>query len=239
MDFIGLTSGGKDSIYSIYKLIKNGNNLIALLYMESNEIYTDSYMYQTVGSEALRYNAECMDIPLHIYPIKNTAKNIELEYEETIEDEIEDLYFAILDMKKKYAFTGVSSGAILSKYQKNRVENICQRLDLISLSPLWNLDQKNLLNEMIENGMKAVIVKVATPALKKECINMEISGIQNVLSENQCGEGGEYETIVIDCPIFKKKIIIKDYSVEVHPEEIEKRQITFYMKINKIELKEK
>ncbi len=61
----------------------------------------------------------------------------------------------------------------------------CQRLSLTSLSYLWQRDQAELLAEMIAAGMEAVLIKVAV-----------------------CGEGGEYETLTLDCPLFKQRITL-------------------------------
>jgi diphthine-ammonia ligase len=55
----------------------------------------------------------------------------------------------------------VSVGAILSNYQRARVENVCVRLGLTCLAFLWQRDQKELLAEMIANGLIAVVIKVA------------------------------------------------------------------------------
>ena len=65
-------------------------------------------------------------------------------------------------MEKKHGFTieAVSSGAILSTYQKNRVENICQRLNMKSLAYLWSRNQSDLLDEMINQGIHAILIKV-------------------------------------------------------------------------------
>lgn len=55
---------------------------------------------------------------------------------------------------------GVASGAILSNYQRTRVENVCGRLGLQSLAFLWRKRQSPLLKEMVEAGIDAVLVKV-------------------------------------------------------------------------------
>lgn len=59
----------------------------------------------------------------------------------------------------------VSSGAILSDYQRNRVESVCQRLGLVSLAYLWRRDQSELLSEMIDEGVDAILIKTAALGL--------------------------------------------------------------------------
>jgi diphthine-ammonia ligase len=102
-------------------------------------------------------------IPLIRKPIKGTSVNQELFYEkskEEVEDEVEDLFELVKEAKEQYKIEAVSSGAILSDYQRLRVENVCDRLGLISLSYLWQKDQTELLDSMIENGLDARFVKI-------------------------------------------------------------------------------
>ena len=56
---------------------------------------------------------------------------------------------------------GIAVGAVLSDYQRVRVENVCSRLGLTSLAYLWSCDQMELLDEMINCDMQAVLVKTA------------------------------------------------------------------------------
>lgn len=56
----------------------------------------------------------------------------------------------------------VSVGAILSNYQRTRVENVCKRLNLVCLAYLWKRNQKDLLEEMISQNLHAIIIKVSS-----------------------------------------------------------------------------
>ncbi|TRY72025.1 hypothetical protein TCAL_09974 [Tigriopus californicus] len=117
----------------------------------------------------------------------------------------------------------VCSGAILSDYQRIRVENVCSRLNLISLSFLWRRDQSELLREMISFQMNCVVIKVATLGLDQKHLGQSLAQLQDHLMAmetkfgiNVCGEGGEYETFTLDCPLFKKSISIDESKVIVH-----------------------
>ncbi|KAG5860607.1 diphthamide synthase [Encephalitozoon hellem] len=244
MRYLALASGGKDSLYAMHCLGQEGHQAVGLLHMRCGDGYQDSFMYQTVGSEVIEMLGECLDIPVFIYHTRCRSINQSLEYNREEGDEVEDLYAAVSHIKEKIEFEGVSSGAILSRYQKNRVENVCNRLSLECLSPLWEMDQKMLLTEMISCGMDARIVKVASSILGRECINMSLDRIFDCLNAAQeevnfCGEGGEYETIVLDCPMFKKRISVDEYEVMSHPEEIGREGCVFYMRIVKTSLVEK
>src|SRR5271170_5930181 len=119
-------------------------------------------MYQTVGHDAVHLQAECVDIPLYRDYIAGQAIDQALDYTITENDETEDLFGLLSDVKRLHPdIQGVAVGAILSNYQRARVENVCERLGLTCLAYLWQRDQKELLAEMIEAGLTAVIIKVA------------------------------------------------------------------------------
>lgn len=245
MRYLGLVSGGKDSIYSIHCLQREGHQLVCVLYMRGRNEYQDSYMYQTVGSEVAQVFGECLDVPMVVYDTGCRSINQDLEYEEVEGDEIEDLYLAVRGAMCRVDFEGVCSGAIMSRYQKNRVENVCRRLGLQSLPPLWQRPQRELVEEMILEGIEARVVKVASSALGRECINMGLCEMLRYMEEkcagetNFCGEGGEYESIVVDCPMFRKRIVVDDYEVCGHPEEKDRDGDVFYMRILKYSLETK
>lgn len=247
MKFLALVSGGKDSIYSIIESINHGHELVAIGHLEPNDNIKeiDSYMYQTVGSELINAIGQCLQVPVIIKQIKGTAINKELIYEKTENDEVENLYELIYEAKIKYPqIQSVCSGAILSNYQKNRVENICNRLGLISLSYLWQRSQNELLQNMIDNNIDAYLIKVCSMGLNKNDVMKSIKDLYNKFVKlnsefglNICGEGGEYETITLDCSIYKKKIVVDDYSIICHSSD--PFSPVYYAIINKYHLEDK
>lgn len=182
--------------------------------IETDEL--NSFMYQSVGHELIEAYGACMELPLYRRGITGSAKNQEYDYKETLDDEVEDLYCLLKSIKKEIpSVEAVSSGAILSNYQRLRVENVCSRLGLVSLAFLWNSDQKILLDSMISSNLNAILIKVAVMGLKRSHLGKSIQEMRDYLFEaeqkygiNVCGEGGEFETITLDCPLFKKKIIM-------------------------------
>ena len=121
----------------------------------------------------------------------------------------------LLRVKSETGCTAVCSGAIFSTYQKNRVEKVCERLGLLSIAPLWRRDQDPLLSEMIDSGFTIRIIKVASIGLGREHLGKtadELIGhfreINKKFGFNVCGEGGEYESLVTDCPIFSHRLVL-------------------------------
>ena len=130
---------------------------------------------------------------------------IELTYSHAVEgDEVEDLYNLLQSVKQKIPdVQAVCSGAVLSDYQRLRVENVCQRLGLTSLSYLWRRDQTELLHEMVDRGVSAILIKVAALGLSPKHLGQNITSeglVDHLISIHKqygchpCGEGGEYET---------------------------------------------
>lgn len=247
MKFVGLVSGGKDSVYTICTLIDQGHELVGLINIKTDS-YADSYMYQTVGSEIVALYGKCFGVPLFIFNSECRSLNLNLEYKKTENDEVEDLFKCLQDTRNKVEFEAVSSGAILSRYQKNRVKSVCERLGLISLAPLWMKDQEELLKEMILYGLDAKIIKVASSEFLKSCLNMTLDEIYEFLKNknskypiNFCGEGGEYESSVFDCKYFIYRIEANSFEIFDHPDNktLGNQDGVFYLKYSDIKLSKK
>ncbi|KAG5513961.1 hypothetical protein PMAC_000583 [Pneumocystis sp. 'macacae'] len=120
-------------------------------------------MYQTVGQEVVRLYEQAMNIPFYYEFITGASIDKSLNYFETLNDETEDLYRLLKKVQILHPdLEAVSVGAILSNYQRTRVENVCKRLNLACLAYLWKRNQKDLLEEMISQNLHAIIIKVSS-----------------------------------------------------------------------------
>ncbi|NXW94890.1 DPH6 ligase, partial [Alopecoenas beccarii] len=222
-------SGGKDSCYNMMQCVAVGHQVVALANLRPAENTgltdeLDSYMYQTVGHHAIDLYAEALDLPLYRGFIKGTSVNTGRVYTACQEDEVEDLYDLLKLVKDKERVEAVSVGAILSDYQRDRVEDVCRRLNLQPLAYLWRRNQEILLKEMISSNIQAIIIKVAALGLDPDKhLGKSLDQMEPYLLElsqkygvHVCGEGGEYETFTLDCPLFKKKIVVDSAKVVVH-----------------------
>ncbi|CAO3593522.1 unnamed protein product [Absidia cylindrospora] len=206
MKVLGLVSGGKDT---------------------TGKDELDSYMYQTVGHDAIHFYADCMELPLYRRDITGLPIAQESEYTLTLNDETEDLFFLLQDILEKHPdIKGVSVGAIMSNYQRVRVEHVCERLGLTSLAYLWERNQKELLAEMVDAGVNAILIKVAAMGLKSSHLGKtlgqmypELCSLNDKYDLHICGEGGEYETFTLDCPLFKKRIVLDETEVVIHSDD--------------------
>ena len=161
----------------------------------------DSYMFHTVNIDLTGLQAEAWGIQYLVAETKGIK-----------EEELQDLKKAL----KNLDIDGVITGAIASKYQADRIDNLCDELDLYHFHPLWERDREKLLYEMQQSGMKIIFSAVAAHGLDQSWLGEKITSerIQKLKELNQkfgvdmCGEGGEYESLVTDAPWFKQQIKI-------------------------------
>ncbi|CEG68476.1 Putative Diphthine--ammonia ligase [Rhizopus microsporus] len=229
--------------------VANGHEIVALANLkpptESGKDELDSFMYQTVGHDAIDFYADCMQLPLYRREITGTAIAQGANYEVTPQDETEDLYVLLKEVLEKHPdVKGVSVGAILSSYQKVRVENVCDRLGLTSFAYLWQRDQKELLAEMASSGVNAILIKVAAMGLGLNDLGKTIGEMYPKLVQlneryesHICGEGGEYETFTLDCPLFKKRIVVEEVEYITHSDDAFAPVV--YLKFKKCRLENK
>jgi len=206
MRLASLFSGGKDSVYSAHIAKKQGYELVCLISVFSEN--KESYMFHTPSIEKTESQAQAMDLPLIIQKTKGEK-----------EEELKDLEKAIKIAIEKYKIEGIVTGAIKSIYQTSRIQKICDKLNIKCINPLWETNELNYLNDLIKNKFKIIIVGVFAYPLNQSWLGREIN-LQfikeiNKMSEKYkihlAGEGGEFETFVLDCPLFKKPLKIKSY----------------------------
>lgn len=205
MYLASLFSGGKDSAFALYKALQEGHEIKVIITISSEN--PESYMFHVPNIALTRLQAEAMQIPI----IFKTTKGVK-------EEELKDLKSAVEEAKLKFGIAGIVSGAIFSNYQRKRIDDLCNDLGIKSLSPLWKRKPKEMLAEMVAEGFKIIISAVAAEGLGPEWLGREIdnetikelSDLHNICYVCTAGEGGEFETFVLDAPYFNKRIRIMD-----------------------------
>jgi diphthine-ammonia ligase len=249
MKFVGLLSGGKDSMYAVSKAIGMGHECVCVASLFS-ATEKDSFMFQTTGTNLVSALARAIGKPLCSRRLQGASLCQTMHYSPTGQDEVEDLLLLLQDVKWRFPdVQAVVSGAVLSDYQRLRVEHVCRELGLLSVSPLWQMGQSDLLNEMIEAGFEAVLVKISAVGLTPSHLNKPISELRECFEElvrpmqhkrfgfNVCGEGGEYETLMIDAPFFKKRLVVQESTL--HDAEYSVCMPTAHLTITKAALLDK
>lgn len=118
-------------------------------------------MYQTVGHHAIDLYAEAMDLPLFRRTIEGSSKLTVNSYLPTEGDEVEDLYELLKDIKEKVKVDAVSCGAILSNYQRLRVENVSVS-NLKKKKKFYNISIINFNSQLLEIGINVSYLSLAT-----------------------------------------------------------------------------
>jgi len=203
MNVACLTSGGKDSVYALYVAMHYGWNIKFLISIKPKKI---SWMYHMEN--------------IHLVPLISKATKIPLlmkESEAEKEIELNDLK----ELIEKADVEGVISGAVASEYQRTRIERICHDIGVKSFMPIWHKNEEMLLNDMLNAGFEILITAVAGYGLDEKWLGRKIDreSLKEILELNKkyginvSGEGGEYETVVVDCPIYRYRIEIEEANI--------------------------
>jgi ABC transporter with metal-binding/Fe-S-binding domain ATP-binding protein len=200
-----LFSGGKDSTYSIYLAKNQGHEIKCLLtiYPKSDE----SHLLHYPNLKWTYLQSKSMNIPQLILFSESDDVDIEVSILEKI----------LKKAKDEYGIEGLLHGGIESKFQKQKFEKTCEKLNLKSIAPLWETDPCKYMNDLISSNFIFIITSVSSDGLDDSWLGKKIgkNEIETLISLskkfgfNLNFEGGEAETFVLDCPLFLNSIKIK------------------------------
>ena len=136
------------------------------------------------------------------------------------EQELLDLKHAVSMAISSYGIEGIVTGAVKSVYQSERIEKIAYELGIWVFSPLWLSDETELLRDASER-MDVIIAAVAAYPLGREWVGRhldetaieELENLSSGYGISTAGEGGEFETFVLDSELFSKRMVL-EYHVE-------------------------
>ncbi len=101
----------------------------------------------------------------------------------------------------------------------NWIRQCCEGANVSVYTPLWGMSREAILTDLIDNGFKIVFSCIKDPPLSPDWLGRELitSTFQELQALSQqtgmdsCGENGEYHTITLDSPLFKKEIVLARY----------------------------
>jgi len=213
-----LISSGKDSWFAAYTMHKQNYDIACIITMKSAN--KDSYMFHTPNVNLVELQAKAAGIPLVMQ--ETTGEK---------EDELEDLKEAMRVAKEKYKIEGIVSGALYSNYQRERIEKVADAVGLKIFAPLWHIDQEYEMRELLRQGFQIILSSVAAEGFDTSWLGRVLTEndvdklvvLQNKYGLNIAFEGGEAESLVLDCPLFKKRIVLKE--TEISEEDTHTAQI--------------
>jgi uncharacterized protein (TIGR00290 family) len=197
-------SGGKDSCFALMKAIKSGYYPKGLL----NVLNEEGRISRSHGIpvDILKAQAKAANLPVQL--IESSWKDYEPKFIE-----------ALKQLKKEYDLTHAVFGDIDLQAHRDWEEKVCKEADLNAVLPLWRQDRKDLVMQMLNSGIKTIIVScneimgerfLGKHLTKKLIVELETLGI------DACGENGEYHTLVLDCPLFANAINVDATSFIKH-----------------------
>ena len=210
MKLASLFSGGKDSTYAIHVAKKQGHEVKCLLsiFPKSDE----SHLLHHPNMKWTKLQSQSMNIP----QLTITSNSNETD------DELSLIENLLQDAKEQFQIEGLVHGGIKSKFQKEKFENVCSKLHLTVIAPLWDIDPEDYMNELIDSKFNFIMTTVSSDGLDDSWLGKTISKSDILslkhLSEkfgfNLNFEGGEAETFVINCPLFTNSIKINQSQKE-------------------------
>ncbi len=199
MRVAALFSGGKDSTYAAWVAMQQGwevGSLVSILPQDP-----DSMLYHVPNLHVVPLLADAMGIPL-VWERAGPGEKAELD--------------ALRRALSALRVDGVVVGAIASDYQHSRVSEVGHELGLRVFAPLWRKDQAGLLRDYLAAGLEAVFTRVSAEGLgpgwlgrklDREAVD-ELLALRERVGLSPCGEGGEYETLVVRGPMLRKRLEI-------------------------------
>ena len=193
-------SGGKDSCLACYRAVARG---LKIRYL-ANMITEDGKRSRTHG------------LSTHVLKVQSQAIGIPLVQRRTTWDNFEAKFKNMLRTFRQEGITGGVFGDIDLNEHREWVERVCQEVDITPHLPLWRESQDEILKDFINSGFKAIVVATKANMLGEEWLGRKVDlDFINQLAELRktkditlCGEVGEYHTLVVDGPLFQKRMEI-------------------------------
>jgi diphthine-ammonia ligase len=201
-------SGGKDSTYATWFAMHQAWD-VSLVTVRPRS--TDSMMFHHPNTEWTHLQAQAMGLSHEMVEMKS-------------KDELVDLQHALARMKSEQKISGLVTGAVASDYQKTRFDNMCEAIGLKTYAPLWRKNPRLLVEDLKRSGFRIMLTAVAAKGLDESWLGRELtehewSGLEHLAKVHGIhltGEGGEYESFVLDAPNFSKRIEIEESRKEWH-----------------------
>lgn len=189
-------SGGKDSVYALYSALKEGLNVKHLMFIET-------------GGKAHLENKRMIELISQATGIPAVI----------VGKKPQDVGKALHKLGADLLVSGVTTTPEHLDYYRE----ILDPIGVKQYAPLFGKDPLVGLAEMQQLGFHCLVIEVDTALgankdwLGKEIDKAILEEIRNRVAEkkiNPIGEWGEYHTLVVDCPIYKKRIAVEKAKTE-------------------------
>jgi diphthine-ammonia ligase len=198
MSYISSWSGGKDSCLAAYLALGQGYKISHLVNFISQEFKRVSFH----GTEAKLIQLQSQAIGIPLLQKQTTWESYEQEFKEAVQ--------SLLPQGIK----GMVFGDIYLDEHKEWVERVCGELGIEAIEPLWGKDTEKILTDFIDAGFEAIIVSASDQLIDRGWVGQQLDrkSLTYLKAKNidLCGENGEYHTLVVNGPLFKRRIEITE-----------------------------
>ena len=194
MSYISSWSGGKDSCFACYRALNEGYEISHLANFISQEFKRVSFH----GTESRLIQLQSQAIGIPVLQKETTPNGYEQEFKEAVRSLLPE------------GIKGMVFGDIYLQEHRDWVERVCGELGIEAVEPLWGKSSEEVLTGFIDAGFEAVIVSAQARLIDEEWIGRWVDrDFMNYLKAKNvelCGENGEYHTLVLNGPLFKRRI---------------------------------
>ncbi len=198
MSYISSWSGGKDSCLACYRALNEGYEISHLVNFISQEFKRVSF--HGTESRLIQMQSRAIDIPL--FQKETTPDGYEKEFKEAVRSLLPQ------------GIEGMVFGDIYLDEHREWVERVCGELGIEAIEPLWGGSTENILTDFIDAGFEAIVVGAQARLIDQEWLGRRVDGdFMNYLKSKNidlCGENGEYHTLVVNGPLFKRRIEVTE-----------------------------
>jgi diphthine-ammonia ligase len=197
-DYIASWSGGKDSCFACYLALGQGYKISHLVNFISQEFKRVSFH----GTEARLIQLQSQAIGIPLFQKETTRDGYEQEFKEAVRSLLPS------------GIKGMVFGDIYLQEHRDWVERVCGDLGIEAVEPLWNKSTEEILTDFIDAGFEAIIVSAQAKLIDADWIGRRVdrSFMEYLKAKNidLCGENGEYHTLVVNGPLFKRRIEVTE-----------------------------
>lgn len=192
--FFSSWSGGKDSCLALYRAIRLGGSPCCLFTM--------------FGEDGVRSKSH--GLSGEIIRAQSKALGLSVTIGSATWGKYEDVFLERIAGLKEQGVTDGVFGDIDLEPHREWVEKVCARLAITPHLPLWQCSRRELLQEFIDAGFKAMIIVLDTKRLDESFLgrplDWETIEALEAAGVDACGEEGEYHTVVYDGPLFQEPL---------------------------------
>lgn len=200
--FVVSYSCGKDSTLALYRMIKEGNEPVALLTTVNKKVSRS--WFHGIPRELLDEVSKSLNIPIHLVECEGE------EYKEAFKK-------ALIKVKNEIGAEACVFGDIDLEAHRVWCTERCEEAGIEAIFPLWLENREKLTFEFIDTGFKTVIKNVRLDVLSTNFLGKQLTRevVKDIVESGSdaCGENGEYHTFVFDGPIFKFPIRFKENGI--------------------------